>query len=126
MIVATHKKPQLTQAMCTPVGVSHMTRTGSEDEPQPIFGFFVLFTSIGHCGAPCAEATDKEGGFYSFAIVTRDPPPEVAAAGHDRCVIPIRAENIDAWLNPNPQRLSDMLAILDDPADAYFQHELVT
>jgi putative SOS response-associated peptidase YedK len=27
---------------------------------------------------------DDEEGFYSFAAITRDPPSEVAAAGHDR------------------------------------------
>jgi putative SOS response-associated peptidase YedK len=71
------------------------------------------------------EATDDEGGFYSFAIITRDPPPEVAAAGHDRCVIAIKPENLEAWLSPDLFRQSDALAILDDPVDAYFQHQVV-
>jgi putative SOS response-associated peptidase YedK len=70
---------------------------------------------------------DEDGaGFYSFAIITRDPPPEVAAAGHDRCVIAIRPENLDAWLEPDPHNLAASLAILDDPIDAYYQHELVS
>ena len=29
-----------------------------------------------------------------------EPLPEVAAAGHDRCIIPIKQENADKWLNP--------------------------
>lgn len=70
------------------------------------------------------EATDDEDGFYSFAIIARDPP-EVAAAGHDRCVIPIGPDNLDAWLNPDSHHLSAMYAILGDPEGAYFQHELV-
>ena len=41
----------------------------------------------------------------SFAAITDEPPQEVAAAGHDRCVIPIKPENIDAWLNPAPKNL---------------------
>ncbi|GLQ45679.1 hypothetical protein GCM10007862_07300 [Dyella lipolytica] len=53
-------------------------------------------------------------------------PSEVAVAGHDRCVIAIRPENIDAWLNPDPHHLSDMCVILDDPVDAYYQYELVS
>lgn len=70
---------------------------------------------------------DEEGaGFYSFAIITRDPPPEVAATGHDRCVIAIRPENLDAWLEPDPYNLAVSAAILDDPVDAYYQHELVS
>ncbi|MFS6641884.1 SOS response-associated peptidase family protein, partial [Staphylococcus aureus] len=39
-----------------------------------------------------------EPGFYGFAAITREPPPEVQAAGHDRCIIPIKPENVDAWL----------------------------
>lgn len=72
-------------------------------------------------------AEDGEGeGFYSFAIVTRDPPPEVQAAGHDRCVIAIRPENLNGWLQPDPHNLASSYAILDDPVDAYYQHELVS
>ncbi len=49
----------------------------------------------------------------SFALTTDEPPPEVQAAGHDRCVIPIKRENIDAWLQPNGDKAT-MQAILDD------------
>jgi putative SOS response-associated peptidase YedK len=71
------------------------------------------------------EDTDDESGFYSFAIITHDPPSEVAAAGHDRCVVAIKPEHIDSWLNPDSNHLTDMYAILDDTVDAYYQHELV-
>ncbi|GLQ96491.1 SOS response-associated peptidase family protein [Dyella mobilis] len=68
---------------------------------------------------------DEEGaGFYSFAIITREPPAEVQDAGHDRCVIAIRPENVDVWLNPDPHDLAPLYAILDDPIDAFYQHEL--
>lgn len=70
------------------------------------------------------EPEGDEPGFYTFAAITRDPPPEVLTAGHDRCVIAIREENIDAWLNPDPKNLGKSMAILDDPIDAYYQHEL--
>lgn len=63
-------------------------------------------------------------GFYGFAAITRDPPPEVVIAGHDRCIIALKPENIDAWLDPDPTNLSASYAILDDPIDAYYQHEL--
>lgn len=46
------------------------------------------------------------------------------AAGHGRCIIALKPENIDAWLEPDPGHLSAMYAILDDPIDAYYQHEL--
>ena len=42
------------------------------------------------------------------------PPEEVAAAGHDRCVIPIKPEHLDAWLNLDPKN--------DDRARPYFEH----
>lgn len=60
----------------------------------------------------------------SFAAITDEPPPEVAAAGHDRCIIPIKPENIAAWLNPNPKSLKEMYAILDDRERPYYEHRL--
>ncbi|MGF6924293.1 SOS response-associated peptidase family protein [Paraburkholderia sp. 40] len=60
----------------------------------------------------------------SFAAITDEPPPEVAAAGHDRCIIPIRPENIDAWLNPDPSDLAASYAVLDDKERPYYEHRL--
>ncbi|MHB8550835.1 MAG: SOS response-associated peptidase family protein [Acidiferrobacterales bacterium] len=31
---------------------------------------------------------------YSFAAITDEPPPEVAATGHNRCVIPLKERNL--------------------------------
>ena len=33
---------------------------------------------------------DGEESLLSFAAITDEPPTEVAAAGHDRCIIPIK------------------------------------
>lgn len=60
----------------------------------------------------------------SFAAITDEPPPEVAAAGHDRCIIPIRPENIDAWLKPDRSNLAAQYAILDDRERPYYEHRL--
>jgi putative SOS response-associated peptidase YedK len=60
----------------------------------------------------------------SFAAITDEPPPEVAAAGHDRCIIPIKRENVDAWLRPEPDNLAGQYAILDDRERPYFEHRL--
>jgi len=60
----------------------------------------------------------------SFAAITDEPPPEIAAAGHDRCVIPIRRENVDAWLSPDPRDLARQQAILEDRERPYFEHRL--
>ena len=60
----------------------------------------------------------------SFAAITDEPPPEVAAAGHDRCIIPLRPENVDAWLNPDPKNLKASYAVLDDKERPYYEHRL--
>ena len=59
----------------------------------------------------------------SFAAITDEPPAEVAAAGHDRCIIPIKAENVDAWLSPGAD-LKAQYAILDDRSRPYYEHRL--
>ena len=65
-----------------------------------------------------------EPELLSFAAITDEPPAEVAAAGHDRCIIPIKAENLDAWLNPDPKNLERLYSILDDRERPYYEHRL--
>jgi putative SOS response-associated peptidase YedK len=60
----------------------------------------------------------------SFAAITDEPPPDVAAAGHDRCIIPIKPENIDAWLTPDPADLESLYSILDDRDRPFYEHRL--
>ena len=57
----------------------------------------------------------------SFAAITDEPPPEVAAAGHDRCIIPIKPEHLDAWLDPQGDTQA-MQTILDDRQRPYYEH----
>ena len=68
----------------------------------------------------------KEGepDLLSFSAITDEPPPEVAAAGHDRCIIPIKPEHLDAWLNPNPANPAASYAIMDDCQRPYYEHRL--
>jgi putative SOS response-associated peptidase YedK len=33
-----------------------------------------------------------------FAGIIDEPPSDIAAAGHDRCIINLRPEHLDAWL----------------------------
>jgi putative SOS response-associated peptidase YedK len=61
---------------------------------------------------------------FSFAAITDEPPPEVRAAGHDRCIVPIRRENVDAWLSPDPGNLAALHAILDDRERPYYEHRM--
>lgn len=69
------------------------------------------------------RTTERDGTpLYSFAAVTDEPPEEVAAAGHDRCIIPIKRENLDAWLTPDPADLAALYAVLDDRERPYYEH----
>jgi putative SOS response-associated peptidase YedK len=65
-----------------------------------------------------------EPDLLSCAAITDEPPPEVAAAGHDRCIVPIQPANIDAWLMPKLRDLAAQQAILDDRARPYYEHRL--
>jgi putative SOS response-associated peptidase YedK len=65
-----------------------------------------------------------EPDLLSFAAITDEPPAEVAAAGHDRCIIPIKPHNLQAWLNPQPGDLAAQYAILDDRERPYYEHRL--
>ena len=60
----------------------------------------------------------------SFAAITDEPSAEVAAAGHDRCIVPIKPANVDAWLNPSRSDLGAQYAILDDRERPYYEHRL--
>ena len=65
-----------------------------------------------------------EPDLLSFAAITDEPPPEVAAAGHDRCIVPIKEEDIDAWLRPGSSNVAAQYAILDDRQRPYYEHRL--
>ena len=56
------------------------------------------------------------------AAITDEPPPEIAAVGHDRCIVPIRPSNVEAWLCPDASNLAQQYAVLDDRERPYFEH----
>ena len=60
----------------------------------------------------------------SFAAITDDPPMEVAAAGHDRCIIPIRGENLNSWLHPDPKENELSQQLLDDRERPFYEHRM--
>jgi len=61
---------------------------------------------------------------YSFAAITDEPPPEIAATGHDRCIIPLEASAIDAWLDPAGADRAALAALLDRRERPYYEHRL--
>lgn len=66
----------------------------------------------------------KQGKLLSFAAVTDDPPEEIAAAGHDRCIINIQAQNVERWLTPESRSTNELQAILDDRQRPYYEHQV--
>jgi len=64
-----------------------------------------------------------DGELLSFAAITDEPEPEVAATGHDRTVINIKPGNVDAWLNPGGD-LQAMQAILEDRQHPFYEHRI--
>lgn len=60
-----------------------------------------------------------------FAAITDDPPPEVAAAGHDRCIVNIKPENVEAWLTPRGRSARELLDILSDRETPTYENEVV-
>ncbi|WP_313250731.1 SOS response-associated peptidase family protein [Stenotrophomonas sp.] len=70
------------------------------------------------------DPTGKEPDLLSFAAVTDDPEPEVAAAGHDRTIINIKPEHVQAWLNPDPGNLQALYDIFDDKRHPFYEHKI--
>jgi len=64
----------------------------------------------------------REPDVRGFAAITDEPPAQVAAAGHDRCIINLRPEHVAAWLEPGTRSGAELQAILSDRAIPSFQH----
>ena len=64
------------------------------------------------------------GLIRSFAMVTDEPPPEIAQAGHDRCPVFLREDLIGDWLNPEGKTLEELDALLGEKQPAYYSHAM--
>jgi putative SOS response-associated peptidase YedK len=69
-------------------------------------------------------ASPEEGEMLTFAAVTDDPPPEIAAAGHDRCIINLIPENVDRWLTPQGRSTAELQSILDEKQRPFYEHAI--
>ena len=63
-----------------------------------------------------------EPDLRGYAAITDEPPPDVAAAGHDRCIINLRPENVEAWLTPAGRSRDELQSILSDRAVLTYEH----
>ena len=66
----------------------------------------------------------KEPDVRGFAAITDVPPKDVEDAGHDRCIINLKLEHIEAWLTPAGRSREELQAILSDRAVPAFEHEV--
>jgi len=67
------------------------------------------------------KAPDVRGA----AAITDEPPPDVAAAGHDRCIINLKPEHVEAWLTPHGRTVEELQSILSDRAVSVYTHASV-
>lgn len=66
----------------------------------------------------------EEADLYSFAAVTDEPPVEIAATGHQRCIIALKEEHVNAWLTPASVSKDRLDEILNDRAAPYYEHRI--
>jgi putative SOS response-associated peptidase YedK len=64
------------------------------------------------------------GPLLSFAMVTDDPPPEVSAAGHDRCPVFLKQSEIGGWLKPADKSLESLYSLLRNKEKTFYNSEL--
>ncbi len=61
---------------------------------------------------------------YSFAAVTDDPPPEILATAHTRCIIFIKDDNVREWLSPSTVSKTRLEEILSDHVEPFYEHRI--
>ena len=65
----------------------------------------------------------KDPDLCGFAAITDEPPPDVAAAGHDRCIINLQPQHLEAWLTPAGRGAKELQNILSDHAVSTYQQQ---
>ena len=96
-------------------------------ESQLIVLIFSILGEESHSELPSclySHWTDPKGiepDLWSFAAITDEPEPEVAAQGHDRTIINIKPEHAEAWLTPQGRTDEELFAIFDDKRHPYYE-----
>jgi putative SOS response-associated peptidase YedK len=67
---------------------------------------------------------EGEPALDSFAAITDEPPPEVLATGHTRCVISLKDENVREWLAPAGIGKGRLEEILSDREAPFYEHRI--
>jgi putative SOS response-associated peptidase YedK len=61
---------------------------------------------------------------YSFAAVTDEPPEEISATGHQRCVVSLQEQNVSEWLSPIGVSRERLEAILEEKETPFYEHQI--
>jgi putative SOS response-associated peptidase YedK len=75
---------------------------------------------------PCIYDHNDEEKFPldSFALITDEPNPEVAAVGHDRTPVIMKNEYAELWLKTEGKSLADFEIVFEDKRSTYFEHSI--
>ena len=105
--------------------MEHRELVAGEAEENVVLQFKPEPAQIMYIACLWSNWTDpNEPDLRGFAAITDDPPADVAAAGHDRCIINLKPEHVDAWLSPESRSRKELQDILSDRAIPVFQHEI--
>lgn len=69
-------------------------------------------------------SSKEDGEMDGFALITDDPPKEIAETGHNRCPVFLKEEKVEAWLNPMGKSEQELFKILEDRQKPYYNHEI--
>jgi putative SOS response-associated peptidase YedK len=106
--------------------MEHRELLGGEAEENVVLQFKPEPAQTMYIACIWSRWTDpKEPDLRGFAAITDDPPADVAAAGHDRCIINLKPEHVDAWLTPEGRSREELQLMLSDRAIPVFQHEVL-
>src|SRR3954463_11535315 len=67
-------------------------------------------------------SANGEPDLDSFAAITDEPPPEIAATGHQRCIVSLQSTNVDEWLSPAAVSKNRLEEILSDRQPVFYEH----
>lgn len=75
---------------------------------------------------PCIWDRNEADDFTleSFALITDEPNPEVAAAGHDRTPILLKPKNLDLWLATGQEDFSAYEKAFEEKQPTTFEHSV--
>jgi putative SOS response-associated peptidase YedK len=106
--------------------IEHRELTEGEREENVVLQFKTEPAETMYIGCLWSHWTDpEEPDIRGFAAITGVPPPDIAAAGHDRCTINLKPEHVEAWLAPQIRSTADLPAMPSDRAIPVFQDEIL-